>query len=107
VALCGAEPLPEEGAPVVITMDDVLLAEVDVLLAEVDVLPTEADVLLADEIDALLAEVVVAEVADVVKGADELLEELRPLADAVVVALAMTGPTVLDDKVTFTDGAGR
>jgi len=85
-------------------MDDVLLAEVDVLLAETDVLPT---VLFADEIDALLAEVVVAEAEDVVKGADEVLEELKPLADAVVVALAVTGATVLVDEVTFTDGAGR
>ncbi|KAK1090057.1 hypothetical protein LTR48_009054, partial [Friedmanniomyces endolithicus] len=84
-------------------MDDVLLAEVDVLLAETDVLPT---VLFADEIDALLAEVVVAEAEDVVKGADEVLEELKPLADAVVVALAVTGATVLVDEVTFTDGAG-
>ncbi|KAK0939477.1 hypothetical protein LTR29_008973 [Friedmanniomyces endolithicus] len=81
-------------------MDDVLFAEADALL-------TEVDVLFADEIDALLAEIIVAEVADVVKGADELLEELKPLADAVVVALAMIGPTVLDDKVTSTDGAGR
>ncbi|TKA77895.1 hypothetical protein B0A55_03350 [Friedmanniomyces simplex] len=43
----------------------------------------------------------------VVKGTEELLEEPGVLVDAAVVALAVMGPTRMDDKVEFADGAGR